>query len=105
MHLLPLSCLLLHVRFCVQLKHPIGFSWTMKEPPCCCRSAGANGNAEQQQVVADSGQALVTAMSQHPLLLGGFTFEYSDEPWKGEPLPPLSAKALRMQTRVWRNTT
>ncbi|KAK9848031.1 hypothetical protein WJX84_009816 [Apatococcus fuscideae] len=46
-------------------------------------SAGANSDSEQQQVVADSGQALVTAMSKHDLLLGGFTFEYSDEPWKG----------------------
>ena len=53
--------------------------------PLSCRSAGANGDSEQQQVVADSGNALVQAMSQHSLLLGGFTFEYSDEPWKGEP--------------------
>lgn len=50
-----------------------------------CRSAGANSDSEQEQVVADSGMALITAMNQHPLLLGGFTFEYSDEPWKGEP--------------------
>lgn len=34
--------------------------------------------------MADSGMALITAMNQHPLLLGGFTFEYSGEPWKGE---------------------
>ena len=63
-----------------------------------CRSAGANSDSEQQQVVADSGQALVTAMSKHDLLLGGFTFEYSDEPWKGQRLPPTAGSTLASHT-------
>ena len=44
--------------------------------------------------MADSGAALISQMSQHPLLLGGFTFEYSDEPWKGQWGSPCCCGAL-----------
>lgn len=50
--------------------------------------------------MAESGMALINAMNQHPLLLGGFTFEYSDEPWKGESLMISRGRATQLDVNA-----
>ena len=50
------------------------------------RSAADMGGEEGQAWVAgNSSAALLNSLSKYPTFVGGFIFEYSDEPWKGTP--------------------